>query len=453
MPAEDEAREVRPPTLTEQERALEQAASENLNLKMRVQQLEEQLGERGPGGGDESMSIWDVRSALSRERELHQQRERIIEEAAREVTERDELLERSRSALADLRAENARLVQQNEHELQRQLATKEAELKEDLLRQFDKRAAELEEWGHRQIEIVRAQEQKKGEEAASQKVREARGEEQREAAQLVDDLRLRLRLSEQALAQKEEEARAAEADVHGWRRQRDDQEGAMQRLRCDYEMIKEELLRERRERAEEHENRQKAATDIDAAALEARMMEAQIEELTRRLDDLGREAERLRREVGEARGAERTSTLALAQVQEDLRQRQASQRQADDLIRDLQRQLDDSKLHVEKLEVDLQDAKENVLKSSARSIVSLSASHSVRSDARLMSAPPPTPLDRMDLAAALERERERVVDAEEELRVMKRRLGQVEHRAREAEADVAHRERVREREKDREGGI
>ena len=96
MPAEDEAREVRPPTLTEQERALEQAASENLNLKMRVQQLEEQLGERGPGGGDESMSIWDVRSALSRERELHQQRERIIEEAAREVTERDELLERSR---------------------------------------------------------------------------------------------------------------------------------------------------------------------------------------------------------------------------------------------------------------------------------------------------------------------------------------------------------------------
>ena len=74
MPAEDEAREVRPPTLTEQERALEQAASENLNLKMRVQQLEEQLGERGPGGGDESMSIWDVRSALSRERELHQQR-------------------------------------------------------------------------------------------------------------------------------------------------------------------------------------------------------------------------------------------------------------------------------------------------------------------------------------------------------------------------------------------
>ena len=459
MPAEDEAREVRPPTLTEQERALEQAASENLNLKMRVQQLEEQLGERGPGGGDESMSIWDVRSALSRERELHQQRERIIEEAAREVTERDELLERSRSALADLRAENARLVQQNEHELQRQLATKEAELKEDLLRQFDKRAAELEEWGHRQIEIVRAQEQKKGEEAASQKVREARGEEQaissrelgqlqsemdglleqqqREAAQLVDDLRLRLRLSEQALAQKEEEARAAEADVHGWRRQRDDQEGAMQRLRCDYEMIKEELLRERRERAEEHENRQKAATDIDAAALEARMMEAQIEELTRRLDDLGREAERLRREVGEARGAERTSTLALAQVQEDLRQRQASQRQADDLIRDLQRQLDDSKLHVEKLEVDLQDAKENVLKSSARSIVSLSASHSVRSDARLMSAPPPTPLDRMDLAAALERERERAVDAEEELRVMKRRLGQVEHRAREAEADVA----------------
>ena len=59
----------------------------------------------------------------------------------------------------------------------------------------------------------------------------------------------------------------------------------------------------------------------------------------------------------------------------------------------------------------------------------------------------------MDLAAALERERERAVDAEEELRVMKRRLGQVEHRAREAEADVAHRERVREREKDREGGI
>lgn len=108
---------------------------------------------------------------------------------------------------------------------------------------------------------------------------------------------------------------------------------------------------------------------------------------------------------------------------------------------------------MEKLEVDLQDAKENVLKSSARSIVSLSASHSVRSDARLMSAPPPTPLDRMDLAAALERERERVVDAEEELRVMKRRLGQVEHRAREAEADVAHRERVRELEKDREGGI
>ena len=459
MPGEDEAREVRPPTLTEQERALEQAASENLNLKMRVQQLEEQLGERGPGGGDESMSIWDVRSALSRERELHQQRERIIEEAAREVTERDELLERSRSALADLRAENARLVQQNEHELQRQLVTREAELKDDLLRQFDKRAAELEEWGHRQIEIVRAQEQKKGEEAASQKVREARGEEQaissrelgqlqsemdglleqqqREAAQLVDDLRLRLRLSEQALAQKEEEARAAEADVHGWRRQRDDQEGAMQRLSCDYEMIKEELLRERRERAEEHENRQKAATDIDAAALEARMMEAQIEELTRRLDDLGREAERLRREVGEARGAERTSTLALAQVQEDLRQRQASQRQADDLIRDLQRQLDDSKFHVEKLEVDLQDAKENALKSSTRSIVSLSASHSVRSDARLMSAPPPTPLDRMDLAAALERERERAVDAEEELRVMKRRLGQVEHRAREAEADVA----------------
>ena len=103
----------------EQEREAERMANENLNLKMRVQQLEEMLGDRGDI--EESMNIWDMRSALSRERE------RIIEEAAREVTERDELLARSRKTLEDLRAENSRLAERvdgmvsSEQVLQRQL--------------------------------------------------------------------------------------------------------------------------------------------------------------------------------------------------------------------------------------------------------------------------------------------------------------------------------------------
>ena len=91
-----------PQTLKEQEREAERMANENLNLKMRVQQLEEMLGDRGDM--EESMNIWDMRSALSRERE------RIVEEAAREVSERDELLARSRKTLEDLRGEPTPVV-------------------------------------------------------------------------------------------------------------------------------------------------------------------------------------------------------------------------------------------------------------------------------------------------------------------------------------------------------
>lgn len=83
----DAARVRCPQTLKEQEREAERMASENLNLKMRVQHLEEMLGDRGDL--EESMNIWDLRSALSRERE------RIVEEAAKQVTERDDLLMRS----------------------------------------------------------------------------------------------------------------------------------------------------------------------------------------------------------------------------------------------------------------------------------------------------------------------------------------------------------------------
>lgn len=95
-----------PQTLKEQEREAERVVNENLNLKMRVKHLEDMLGERSDV--EQSMNIWDMRSALSRERE------RIVEEAAREVSERDELLVRSRQTLEGLRAENARLVSQIE---------------------------------------------------------------------------------------------------------------------------------------------------------------------------------------------------------------------------------------------------------------------------------------------------------------------------------------------------
>lgn len=93
-----------PQTLKEQEREAERVVNENLNLKMRVKLLEDMLGERSDV--EQSMNIWDMRSALSRERE------RIVEEAAREVSERDELLARSRQTLEGLRAENARLLSQ-----------------------------------------------------------------------------------------------------------------------------------------------------------------------------------------------------------------------------------------------------------------------------------------------------------------------------------------------------
>lgn len=61
-----------------------------------------------------------------------------------------------------------------------------------------------------------------------------------------------------------------------------------------------------------------------------------------------------------------------------------------------------------------------------------STSTSVRSDARLISAHPPTPSDKRDLAAALASERERAIEAEEELRFVEGKTREAERRARHA---------------------
>ena len=61
-----------------------------------------------------------------------------------------------------------------------------------------------------------------------------------------------------------------------------------------------------------------------------------------------------------------------------------------------------------------------------------STSTSVRSDARLISAPPPTPSDKRDLVAALASERERAIEAEEELRLAQGKTREAERRARHA---------------------
>jgi hypothetical protein len=196
-------------TLKEKELETERMASENLNLKMRVQHLEEMLGDRS--SANESMNIWDMRSALTSERE------RILEEAAREVTERDELLARSQRTLEELRAENLEL-RRRVHEMEAQALSREAELKD---------------WAHRQqnhIELVRSEEQQRCRDEVRRVQEEdqalarqeldkmeadmvdLREELQRKMASALDDLHRRLRDAERALVAKEDELRATQVD-------------------------------------------------------------------------------------------------------------------------------------------------------------------------------------------------------------------------------------------------
>eukprot|EP00960_Hanusia_phi_P050761 760403-Hanusia_phi.AAC.11 len=117
----DSMRHVTQHTLKEKEQENERIQSENLNLKLRVQYLEDLLGENS----DTAPTYWDLQSALSKERE------RIIEEAAREVSERDELLAAAKRAQDELRLENSNLLNKIEQlesaisELNHQFESKE----------------------------------------------------------------------------------------------------------------------------------------------------------------------------------------------------------------------------------------------------------------------------------------------------------------------------------------
>jgi len=242
----DDREEGCPQTKNDQEREAERMTNENLNLKMRVKHLEDMLGDRGDI--EESMNIWDLRSALSRERE------RIVEEAAREVSERDELLARSRKTLEDLRAENSRLaarvdslgveieaqenqLQENrnvEEDLMHRLETKEDELRRTVadLREVE-RQMELAHHAHTKERQISEQLLEDEKQRAQQQLREVRQEEQallakaqadmeamqvelREMSCANDDFRNRLRQAERKLKDKEDEMRTAEANMREW---------------------------------------------------------------------------------------------------------------------------------------------------------------------------------------------------------------------------------------------
>ena len=352
-----------PQTLKEQEREAERVVNENLNLKMRVKHLEDLLGDRGDG--EESMNIWDMRSALSRERE------RIVEEAAREVSERDELLVRSRRTLEELRAENARLVLQTDSlrsELgDRALALETAQrAEEELARQLEAKDEELRRAQRRAEEV-----QREGQEVAEQlraDIEALRAELQREEDGSAD-LGHRLRQAEEELVAREQEVRASEANLREWAQQqirdahealeaerererdrgseqvqlarqkeRESAEKEMQLLRDDMEALSDELVRERHER---QECRRRAESELATSARALQQLEASLEEEGRRLGAAGREAQEAR---VRALNAEQSLRKLEADFSELKHERQLAGRAAEDArkeAQDARRKLED----------------------------------------------------------------------------------------------------------------
>ena len=352
-----------PQTLKEQEREAERVVNENLNLKMRVKHLEDLLGDRGDG--EESMNIWDMRSALSRERE------RIVEEAAREVSERDELLVRSRRTLEELRAENARLVLQTDSlrsELgDRALALETAQrAEEELARQLEAKDEELRRAQRRAEEV-----QREGQEVAAQlraDIEALRAELQREEDGSAD-LGHRLRQAEEELVAREQEVRASEANLREWAQQqirdahealeaerererdrgseqvqlarqkeRESAEKEMQLLRDDMEALSDELVRERHER---QECRRRAESELATSARALQQLEASLEEEGRRLGAAGREAQEAR---VRALNAEQSLRKLEADFSELKHERQLAGRAAEDArkeAQDARRKLED----------------------------------------------------------------------------------------------------------------
>jgi chromosome segregation ATPase len=249
---------------------------------------------------EESTNIWDLRSALSRERE------RIVEEAAREVSERDELLARSHKTLDELRSENLRLVERIDD-----LASSESALQ----RQLEEKNKTLE---MTQQEVARQQ-------ADMEALREKL---ERNMSSAQDDFRLRLRQAQHDLELKEEEMRAVEGKFREWAllqireaqiREREVLEskmgaerekdlivsrGLVQRARQEERQSADKeikLLREEiealnkqlgRERHEGQESKRKGEVEMDATLRTVQELEALLEDDAKRLREADEEVQK-----------------------------------------------------------------------------------------------------------------------------------------------------------------
>jgi hypothetical protein len=350
------------------------------------------------------------------ERELQRLRDDMGALSDELIRERHQRQEYSRSAESKL-ASSARALQQLEARLEeecRRLGAAGGEAQEASIRAINaEQALRKLQADFRELEHER--------QLATHAAEDARREAQ-DARRKLEDIQRAERERERALAELQEAARLRESSDNRTMDilQRQEREAAQARL-LEISSLKTEVqkLRKEKEEAEDTmDSLQRQLADLKQSRREKEVAEEREKEVVE-----GRQQLRREKEVAEER-----------MVQQLRREKELAE---------------ETRVEISALQSQIRLLQKQVKEGAHDEESEKSTSRSVRSDARLMSAPPPTPFEKRDLAAALESQRERAIEAEEELRIMTGRAREAERRAREAEELVRkHRDRTRDAEEE-----